>query len=59
VGRPLRLRFELTALGKVGCRAIVRRRLEDRGVGVEFMDIDPTDRTRITTFVEQHQTRLR
>ncbi len=58
VARPLHLRFELSELGKVGCRADVRRRLKDHGVGVEFMDIDPADRSRITTFVEKHRTRL-
>ena len=59
VGRHLRLRFELATLSKIGCQAIVRRHLDGRGAGVEFLDIDPTDRTRITAFVKKHQARLR
>ena len=59
VGRPLRLRFELATLGRIGCRAIVRRHLEGSGVGVEFLDIDPADRTLIAAFVRKHEAQLR
>ncbi len=59
VGGRLRLRFELADLGRIGCRAIVRCHLEDRGVGVEFLHIDLADRTRIMAFVQKHQARLR
>ena len=55
VGRPLRLQFYLATLGTVGCRAVLRRYLQGTGVGVEFLDIDPADRARITTFVEKQQ----
>ncbi len=55
VGRPLRLQFYLATLGTVGCRAILRRYLQGTGIGVEFLDIDPADRARITAFVEKHQ----
>ncbi len=58
VGRPLRLQFYLATLGTVGCRAILRSYLQSTGVGVEFLDIDPADRARITAFVEKHQARL-
>ena len=59
VGRPLRLRFELAALGKVGCRAILRRYHHGTGVGVEFLEVDPADQARITAFVKKHQATLR
>ena len=59
VGKPLRLRFELATLGWIGCRAIVRRHLEGSGVGVEFLDIDPANRTLIAAFVRKHEARLR
>ena len=59
VGRPLRLRFELAALGKVGCRAILRRYHHGTGVGVEFLEVDPADRARITAFVKKHEVTLR
>ena len=58
VGKPLRLQFYLATLGKVGCRAILRRYLQGTGVGVEFLDVDPADRAHITAFVEEHQARL-
>ena len=58
VGRPLRLRFELAALGKVGCRAIPRRYHHGTGVGVEFLEVDPADQARITAFVKKHQATL-
>ncbi len=58
VGRPLRLQFYLATLGTVGCRAVLRRYLQGTGVGVEFLDIDPADRARITAFVEKHQAKL-
>ena len=51
----LHLRFELATLGKISCRAIVRRVIEGKGVAVEFLEIEPGDRERITTFVEKHQ----
>ena len=57
VGRPLGLQFEVGDLDTIGCRAIVRRHLEDRGVGVEFLNIDPADRDLLTTFVKQHESR--
>ena len=52
---PLHLRFESDTLGTIGCRAIVRRVIEGKGVTVEFLDIEPGDRERITTFVEKHR----
>ena len=59
VGKPLRLRFELATLGRIGCRTIVRRHLEGSGVGVEFLDIDRADRALIAAFVRTHEARLR
>ena len=54
VGSMLRLGFKLpSATEEISCKAIVRSRLEAQGVGVEFLHLDPRDRERISTFVQQ------
>ena len=54
VGHMLRLGFKLpSAAEEISCTAIVRSRLEAQGVGVEFLHLDPRDRERISTFVQQ------
>ena len=58
VGSPLRLQFELATVGRISCRAMVRRHLEGSGVGVKFLDIDLADRTLIAAFVKKHEARL-
>ena len=49
----MRVRFTLAPIGAIDCRAIVRNGLEAKGVGVEFLDLDPHDQERLRTFVEQ------
>ncbi len=53
IGTLLRMGFELATPGEIDCRAIVRRAIAGKGVGVEFLDIEPGDRERIAAFVEQ------
>ena len=53
IGSLLRLRFTIAELGEITCRAIVRHGLEGKGVGTEFLDIDPPDQERIKAFVEK------
>ncbi len=53
LGTMMRVRFTLASIGEIDCRAIVRNGLEAKGVGVEFLDLDPHDQERIRTFVEQ------
>ena len=51
VGSLLRLGFELPATpGEITCTAIVRDR-QAEGVGVEFLQLEPQDRDRISGFV--------
>ena len=52
-GTFLQVRFTLPPVGKIACGAIVRNGLEGKGVGVEFLDVGPHDRERITAFVEK------
>ncbi len=54
IGSLLRLRFTIAELGEIACQAIVRNALEGKGVGVEFLDIEPSDQERIKAFVEKH-----
>ena len=58
VGSPLRLQFEVATVGRISCRAMVRRHLEGSEVGVTFLDIDLADRTLIAAFVKKHDARL-
>jgi hypothetical protein len=54
VGSMLRLVFKLpSTTGEIYCTAIVRDRLNARGVGVEFLHLEPRNRKRISTFVQQ------
>ena len=53
LGTMMRMRFTLAPIGEIDCRAIVRNGLEAKGVGVEFLDLDPHDQERLRTFVEQ------
>ena len=54
IGSLVRLRFTTAELGEIACQAIVRNGLEGKGVGVEFLDIEPSDQERIKAFVEKH-----
>ncbi len=54
IGSRVRLRFTTAELGEIACQAIVRNGLEGKGVGVEFLDIEPSDQERIKAFVEKH-----
>ena len=53
IGRVLRLQFFMPQLGDIDCQVIVRNGLEGKGVGTEFLDMNPPDRERIKAFVEQ------
>ncbi len=54
LGSMLRVNFKLpSTLVPVTCSAIVRFRLEGKGVGVEFWNLEPHDQKRIGTFVRQ------
>ena len=55
IGSFMHVRFELSTLGEIGCRAIVRNAIEDTGVGVEFLDIEGVQHRRIVAFVAKHQ----
>ncbi len=48
IGTCLSLRFQLVRLGEVNCRAIVRRDIEGKGVGVEFLDLEAPDQERLS-----------
>ena len=53
----LRLGFKLpSTTEEISCTAIVRDRLKAQGVGVEFLHLEPRDRERISTFVQQRLT---
>ena len=55
VGSFLRLRFRFPPrFDDVICKSIVRNGLDRRGVGVEFLDLSPRDRERVSAFVEEH-----
>ena len=54
IGSLLRLRFTTAEIGEIASLAIVRNGLEGKGVGVEFLDIEPYDRERIKAFVDTH-----
>ncbi len=49
----MRLRFAVAELGEIACLVIVRSSLEGKGVGTEFLDMDPPDQERIKAFVEK------
>ena len=54
VGSMLRLGFKLPSTKEeISCTAIVRDRLNANGVGVEFLHLEPRDRRKISTFVQQ------
>ena len=53
VGTLLKLRFAIAGLGGMACQVIVRHCLEGKGVGTEFLDMDPHDHVRLSTFVEK------
>ena len=53
IGSVVGLRFRIAELGEIACQAIVRNHLEGKGVGVEFLDIEPSDQERIKAFVEK------
>ena len=55
VGRLLNLTFTLPQTGDtIGCRAIVRSAVEGKGVGVEFLDISPQERERVSACVQRY-----
>ena len=55
VGSILKLGFTLPSTTEaITGLAIVRDRLTGSGVGVEFLDLEPRDRERITAFVNRH-----
>ena len=51
IGSLLRIRFTTAELGEIACQVIVRSSLEGKGVGTEFLDMDPPDQERIKAFV--------
>lgn len=52
VGSMLKLGFKLPSTAEaVSCLAIVRDSQQGRGAGVEFVDLEPRDRARVTAFV--------
>ncbi len=53
IGSLLRLRFFIPKLGEIACQVIVRNSLEGKGVGTEFLDMDPPDQERIKAFIEK------
>ena len=55
IGSRLYLPFRLAPIGEIACRAIVRDALARKGVGVDFLDLEPPDRARLGAFVEQHR----
>ena len=55
VASSLTLRFVVPPVSDpIVCQAIVRNGVEERGVGVEFLDLLPDDVERINAFVEHH-----
>jgi len=55
IGSLMHARFELPALGEIGCQAIVRNAIVGTGVGVEFLNIEGVEHRRIVAFVTKHQ----
>ena len=56
-GRLLNLTFTLPQTGDtIGCRVIVRSAVEGKGVGVEFLDISPQERERVSACVQRYIT---
>ena len=54
-GHLLNLTFTLPQTGDtISCRAIVRRAVEGEGVGVEFLDISPQERERVSACVQRY-----
>lgn len=53
VGDIVNMRFRLGRSGEfITCQAVVRNARDPRGVGVEFLDIDPEGLERIRAFVD-------
>ena len=50
IGTCLSVRFQLVRLGELNCRAIVRRDIEGKGVGVEFLDLEAPEQERLSAF---------
>ena len=55
LGTMMRVRFTLVPIGEIDCRAIVRNGIEAKGVGVEFLDLDPHDQERLRRFIAQQR----
>ncbi len=54
-GHLLNLTFTLPQTGDtIGCRVIVRSAVEGTGVGVEFLDISPQERERVSACVQRY-----
>ena len=53
IGSVLRLQFFIPQLGDIDCQVIVRNGLEEKGVGTEFLEMNPPDQERINHFIEQ------
>ena len=53
IGSLLRLRFAVAELGEIACLVIVRSSLVGKGVGTEFLDMNPPDQERIEVFIEK------
>ena len=47
-GTCLSVRFQLVRLGEISCRAIVRRDIEGKGVGIEFLDLEAPEQERLS-----------
>ena len=47
-GTRLSVRFQLVRLGEINCRAIVRRDIEGKGIGIEFLDLEAPERERLS-----------
>jgi c-di-GMP-binding flagellar brake protein YcgR len=53
IGSRLKLRFTTAIFGDIACQAVVRNSFEGKGVGTEFVDMDPADQERIAAFIER------
>ncbi len=53
IGSRLRLRFAIAELGEITCLVIVRSNLEGKGVGTEFLEMNPPDQEQIEAFIEK------
>ena len=47
-GTRLNVRFQLVRLGEIDCRAIVRRDVEGKGIGIEFLDLEAPEQERLS-----------